>query len=170
MIMETPCIVLDMDRVERNLRRMQEICQANHCKLRPHTKTHKIPELAQLQLDYGAAGITVAKLSEAETMAQGGIRDIFMAYPLIGAHRIQRAIALAKSIRLICAADCYESAQLISQACVEAGIQMELRLEVDTGMGPDGNSVCGCGGGSGADRGPSRRKAAGDLHLPGAHL
>ena len=107
MIMETPCIVLDMDRVERNLRRMQEICQANHCKLRPHTKTHKIPELAQLQLDYGAAGITVAKLSEAETMAQGGIRDIFMAYPLIGAHRIQRAIALAKSIRLICAADCY---------------------------------------------------------------
>lgn len=138
MIMETPCIVLDMDRVERNLRRMQEICQANHCKLRPHTKTHKIPELAQLQLDYGAAGITVAKLSEAETMAQGGIRDIFMAYPLIGAHRIQRAIALAKSVRLICAADCYESAQLISQACVEAGIQMELRLEVDTGMARTG--------------------------------
>lgn len=169
MIMETPCIVLIWTGWT-GFAAYAEICQANHCKLRPHTKTHKIPELAQLQLDYGAAGITVAKLSEAETMAQGGIRDIFMAYPLIGAHRIQRAIALAKSIRLICAADCYESAQLISQACVEAGIQMELRLEVDTGMGPDGNSVCGCGGGSGADRGPSRRKAAGDLHLPGAHL
>ena len=132
--METPCIVLDMDKVCRNLKRMADICEKNHCHLRPHTKTHKIPELSQLQLDYGATGITVAKLAEAEVMAEHGIRDIFMAYPLIGEERIARAIALARKIRLICAADCYESAEKISRACAEAGVVLELRMEVDTGM------------------------------------
>lgn len=132
--METPCIVLDMDKVCRNLKRMADICEKNHCHLRPHTKTHKISELSQLQLDYGATGITVAKLAEAEVMAEHGIRDIFMAYPLIGEERIARAIALARKIRLICAADCYESAEKISRACAEAGVVLELRMEVDTGM------------------------------------
>ena len=134
MFVETPCIVRDMEKVERNLKRMADICSAAGCRLRPHVKTHKIPELAKLQIQYGAAGITVAKLSEAEVMASYGIDDIFMAYPLVGDERIQRAIILAKKIRLVCSTDCYESAALISQACVNAGIVLELRLEVDTGM------------------------------------
>ncbi|WP_295582909.1 alanine racemase [uncultured Oscillibacter sp.] len=134
MTLETPYIVIDMDKVHNNLRRMAEHCAANRCRLRPHTKTHKIPELAKLQLEYGAAGITVAKLSEAEVMAEHGIDDIFMAYPLVGEGRIRRAIALARKIRLICAADCYETAEAISRACAAEGVVLELRLEVDTGM------------------------------------
>lgn len=134
MFVETPCIVIDMEKVERNLKRMADICSAAGCHLRPHVKTHKIPELAKLQIQYGAVGITVAKLSEAEVMASYGIDDIFMAYPLIGEDRIQRAIMLAKKIRLICSVDSYESAASISRACVNAGITLELRLEIDTGM------------------------------------
>lgn len=134
MYVETPCVVLDMEKVHRNLQRMADICQRNHCGLRPHTKTHKIPELAKLQIEYGAAGITVAKLSEAEVMADHGITDIFMAYPLIGESRIRRAIALSRRIRLICAADCLESAEAISRLCRAEGAVLELRLEVDTGM------------------------------------
>lgn len=134
MRVETPCLVLDMEKVHQNLQRMADICKRNHCALRPHTKTHKIPQLAKLQLEYGAAGITVAKLSEAEVMAAHGITDIFMAYPLVGESRIRRALELAKRIRLICATDCYESAEAISRVCVAEGITLELRLEVDTGM------------------------------------
>ena len=73
MFVETPCIVIDMDKVEHNLKRMDEICKTTGCHLRPHVKTHKIPELAKLQMQYGANGITVAKLSEAEIMASYGI-------------------------------------------------------------------------------------------------
>lgn len=134
MNVETPCLVIDIDKVHSNLKRMADICAANHCKLRPHTKTHKIPAFSQMQLDYGASGITVAKLAEAEAMADHGINDIFMAYPLIGEERIQRAIELSKRIRLICSVDCFESAEKISRACVSAGASMEVRLEIDTGM------------------------------------
>lgn len=134
MFMETPCIVIDMDKVEQNLKRMADICHSTGCHLRPHIKTHKIPELAKLQLEHGAVGITVAKLSEAEVMARYGICDIFMAYPLIGESQIQRAIMLSKSIRFICATDCYKSAEKISQACIKAGVTLELRMEIDTGM------------------------------------
>lgn len=134
MFVETPCIVIDMDKVEHNLKRMDEICKTTGCHLRPHVKTHKIPELAKLQMQYGANGITVAKLSEAEIMASYGINDIFMAYPLIGESRIQRAITLSKNIRFICSTDCYESAVEISRQCSKEGATLELRLEVDTGM------------------------------------
>lgn len=134
MHVETPCVVLEMEKVCRNLKRMADICEKNHCGLRPHTKTHKIPELAKLQMEFGAIGITVAKLSEAEVMAANGITDIFMAYPLVGEQRIRRAIELAKQIRLICSTDCLESAEKISSACEAAGTVLEVRLEVDTGM------------------------------------
>ena len=134
MFVETPCIVIDMNKVEFNLKRMADICNTTGCHLRPHAKTHKIPEFAKLQIEYGAIGISVAKLSEAETMANYGIDDIFMAYPLVGESRIQRAISLSRNIHLICSTDCYESACQISQECLKEGVTLELRLEVDTGM------------------------------------
>lgn len=134
MIIETPCVVVNMDKVEQNLERMAAVSKKSGCKLRPHVKTHKMPALAKLQMHYGACGITVAKLSEAETMADYGLSDIFMAYPLIGKERITRAMELGKKIRLICAVDCFESAEKISQICSSEGYTMEVRLEVDTGM------------------------------------
>jgi D-serine deaminase-like pyridoxal phosphate-dependent protein len=132
--LQTPCIVIDLEKVKKNLKEMQLSADSYNCKLRPHIKTHKMVPFAKLQLEYGAAGITCAKVSEAEVMADSGIDDIFIAYPLIGAFRIKRAIKLAKKIqRLILAVDSLEGATALNEAARDAGICFEVRLEVDTG-------------------------------------
>ena len=66
--LETPALLIDLDIMERNLRRAAEYTRAHHLRLRPHTKTHKTPALARRQLDLGAVGLTVAKVGEAEVM------------------------------------------------------------------------------------------------------
>lgn len=132
--LETPCIVIDLAKTEENIVRMQADADAAGCKLRPHIKTHKMPFFARLQLEHGAAGITCAKVSEAEVMADGGADDIFIAYPLVGDFRIKRAIALAGRVkRLILAVDSMECAVPLDEAAKAAGITLEVRLEVDTG-------------------------------------
>ena len=73
----TPCVLIDLKIVEQNLERMAQIAKESGVALRPHTKTHKIPYLASRQIEKGAAGITVAKISEAEVMAAHGIKDIY---------------------------------------------------------------------------------------------
>lgn len=131
---ETPSIVVDEATARRNILREQEAVARNGCKLRPHIKTHKIPYFARLQLEAGANGVTCAKVSEAEVMAQGGVEDIFIAYPLVGEFRIKRALALQKELRrLILAADSLEGARALEEAAEKAGTVLELRLEVDTG-------------------------------------
>jgi len=82
--LDTPAVLIDIDALDRNLSRMASYCRAHRLSLRPHTKTHKIPEIAHLQIQYGAPGITVAKLGEAEVMADAGIDDILIVYPLWG--------------------------------------------------------------------------------------
>lgn len=132
--LETPCVVINMQKVKKNIKEMQDIANAYHCMLRPHIKTHKMKLLAKLQLEYGAHGITCAKISEAEVMAEGGIDDIFIAYPLVGNFRINRAIRLAGNIRrLILGVDSLEGAMTLNQAARKANLCLEVRMEVDTG-------------------------------------
>jgi len=132
--METPALLIDMRKVKTNLRKMAELTYTSGCALRPHVKTHKIPELARLAMEYGACGITCAKVSEAEVMAAGGISDIFLAYPLVGEFRIRRAAELARKIRLIVAADSLEGAAALSGTAIREGVVFEVRLEVETGL------------------------------------
>src|ERR1041384_7308054 len=82
--LETPAVVFDLDVVDQNLVRMAAYCREHKLALRPHTKSHKIPELAQRQIASGAIGITVAKLGEAEVMLNAGITDMLIAYPIVG--------------------------------------------------------------------------------------
>lgn len=137
--LETPCVVIDVAQARANIRAMQQAVSAAGCKLRPHIKTHKIPLFARLQVEAGADGITCAKVSEAEVMADGGIRDIFIAYPMVGMFRIRRAIALSRRLdRLILAVDSLESAEQLNAAALQAQIRLEVRLEIDTGAGRTG--------------------------------
>lgn len=139
--LETPCIVIDMETVRRNIGRMQREADVLSCRLRPHIKTHKMPLFARMQMEAGACGITCAKVSEAEVMAQGGLGDIFIAYPMVGDFRVRRAIALGRRVRrLILAADSLAGARRLSEMAVEAGVNLEVRLEVDTGAARTG--VC----------------------------
>jgi len=111
---ETPCLVIDVERARQNVLAMQKRVDACGCALRPHVKTHKMPFFARMQMDAGAKGITCAKVSEAEVMAAGGLRDIFIAYPMVGDFRIRRAIALLPKVdRLILALDSLEGARAL---------------------------------------------------------
>ncbi|TCL70087.1 D-serine deaminase-like pyridoxal phosphate-dependent protein [Hydrogenispora ethanolica] len=134
MNLETPCLVVDEAIMKRNIARMAEVAAKNGCKLRPHTKTHKIPAIARLQVAAGADGITVAKVGEAEVMAEQGLSDIFIAYPVIGTGKIARVLALNRRIRLIVGVDSIAGATALSEAALADGQTIEVRLEVDTGM------------------------------------
>lgn len=138
---KTPAIIVDIAKVKDNIKTMAQIAKQNKCNLRPHIKTHKIPELAKMQLEAGAAGITCAKLSEAEVMADAGINDIFIAYPLIDRIKIEQAIALGRKVKLILGVDSFEGADMISQAAHLKGAAVEVRIEVDTGLKRTGISV-----------------------------
>src|SRR3989442_11743448 len=106
--LDTPAVVIDTDVMERNLRRLASYCAEHKLKLRPHTKTHKIPELARKQMQYGAVGITVAKLGEAEVMAEAGLEDILIAYPLVGNKKWKRLALLAERVPLTVSTDSFE--------------------------------------------------------------
>jgi D-serine deaminase-like pyridoxal phosphate-dependent protein len=118
---------------------MQKAANDAHCGLRPHIKAHKMGCFAVLQAEAGAAGITCAKISEAEMMVRDGQDDIFIACPLAGAFRIRRAADLARRVRrLILAADSAEGAGALDQAAGAAGSSFEVRMEIDTGAKPAG--------------------------------
>ncbi len=132
--LETPCVVIDVEKARGNCRNMQKSADESGCNLRPHVKTHKMPYFARMQLDCGAVGITCCKVSEAEVMADAGIEDIFIAYPQVGAVRLERAVRLSKRIRrLILAVDSCETAEMLQAAAQAADTVVEVRMEVDTG-------------------------------------
>jgi D-serine deaminase-like pyridoxal phosphate-dependent protein len=103
--LDTPCVVIDVDRAETNLKRAQAHADANGYKLRPHIKTHKLPRWAQRQVALGAVGITCQKLGEAEVMAGAGLTDIFLPYNILGERKLARLKALNQRITLSVTAD-----------------------------------------------------------------
>jgi D-serine deaminase-like pyridoxal phosphate-dependent protein len=132
--LDTPAVLVDVDIMERNLRRLATYCSEHLLNLRPHTKTHKIPELARRQTALGAVGITVAKVGEAEVMADAGLNDILIVYPIVGEPKLCRLMALASRVRLTVAADSFEVAQEISSHAVAAGCKIGFLVEFNTGF------------------------------------
>src|ERR1700722_16306954 len=93
--LETPAVVVDLDVLEANIARFAEYAQRHRLRLRPHTKTHKTPTIAQMQVASGSHGITVAKTGEAEVMAKSGLENILLAYPVFGEQKLARLAMLA---------------------------------------------------------------------------
>jgi len=133
--LDTPALVIDLDALERNLRRMAEFFAPLPCKLRPHAKTHKCTEIARRQVKLGAVGITCAKLGEAEAMAAGGVEDILIANQVVGERKLQRLAALARRALVTVAVDNLANAGAIAEAARRAGAAVGVLIEVDTGMG-----------------------------------
>lgn len=133
---DTPLVTVDLDIIERNLKREQAFFDKLGLKFRPHVKTHKIPELTRLQLDAGASGICCQKLSEAEVMAdQAGARDIFIPYNIVGPRKIERLAALLRrpDLTMTVGADSLVAAQAANAAAKQAGKPVRVMLECDTG-------------------------------------
>jgi D-serine deaminase-like pyridoxal phosphate-dependent protein len=134
MNIETPGMVIDIKKVRHNIKKFQTYGDRLGMTLRPHIKTHKMIELAKLQIEMGACGILCAKLSEAEAMSAGGIDDIFVAYPIIGENKIKRLLSLNKRAKIIASVDSYEGARVLSEAAFAQRQRVEVRIEIDTGM------------------------------------
>jgi D-serine deaminase-like pyridoxal phosphate-dependent protein len=129
----TPAVVVDLDRVERNIARVQAICDKAGVANRPHIKTHKSPLLAQLQVAAGARGITCQKLGEAEVMADGGLDDILISYNILGSEKVGRLGALLKRAEVTVAADNATVIEGLSQAGRMAARPLGVVIECDTG-------------------------------------
>lgn len=133
--LDTPCMIVDRAKMADNIKRYQAIANEAGIALRPHAKTHKTPQIARMQIEAGAVGVTVAKLGEAEVMADGGVRNIVIAYPVVGREKLERLVRLAERVELAVACDGYEVAEGISNAALQAGIVVNVWVEVDPGYG-----------------------------------
>src|SRR4051794_7698349 len=99
--LDTPVALVDVNRLERNLAGMAAVAAGSAtATLRPHTKTHKTREIARRQLEHGAAGLTVAKVGEAEAMVAAGFDDLYIAYPLVGEAKYERLLPLLDRARI----------------------------------------------------------------------
>jgi len=133
--LDTPALIVDLDVMERNLSRMSAYCREHDLRLRPHTKTHKIPELARKQIDSGAGGITVAKLDEAEVMVDAGLADLLIAYPIVGPTKTRRLADLAQRGTITVSLDSEAAARGISAAVSERESNIKILVELDVGFG-----------------------------------
>ena len=130
----TPCAVIDLDVVDRNIARLQSLCDTAGLANRPHIKTHKSPFLAQRQMAAGAIGITCQKLGEAEVMAQAGIKDILIATNILGAARSGKLAALHRDMSLKLCADNPVSLAAYAEAGRHAERPVQILVECDTGQ------------------------------------
>ncbi len=129
----TPCAVIDMDKVERNIARIQKACDDAGVANRPHIKTHKNPTLAKMQVAAGAKGITCQKLGEAEIMANAGIDDILISYNLLGEEKMARLGALNAKTNMTVAADNSTVVAGLPKAAAASGRPLSVVVECDTG-------------------------------------
>ena len=131
---DTPALVVDYSVLQTNLREMARLCQAAGVMLYPHAKTHRTVAYGRLQIVAGARGLTVATLDEAEAFADGGIERLIIAYPLVGAAKLKRALRLASRVDVTLVADSLEAAEALGVVFRTAGQTANLLVLIDSGL------------------------------------
>jgi D-serine deaminase-like pyridoxal phosphate-dependent protein len=142
--LSTPVLTIDLGILERNLERMAKYCRETGIQLRPHTKTHKTPEVARMQLEQGAIGLTVAKVGEAEVFAEAGFDNILVAHPILGAEKVRRLARLAGDRNILVSLDSNDVAEGLSRSASSHAATIGVLVEFDSGARR-------CGLSSGAD-------------------
>jgi D-serine deaminase-like pyridoxal phosphate-dependent protein len=132
--LDTPTLWVDLDGMERNIASFARFFSEAGVAWRPHTKGIKIPALAARLVQAGAIGVTCAKLSEAELMVAGGIRDILIANQVVGPQKAQRLARLNCQADVKSAVDSLENAGELSQAALSEGVRIPVLVELDSGM------------------------------------
>lgn len=130
---DTPALLVDLDALEGNIRRMAGVASAARVRLRPHAKAHKSPDIARLQIGAGAVGVCCQKLAEAETMADHGIADILLTYEIVGETKLARLAALAARTRLSVIADHADQVAGYSRAAKAAGVTLSVLVDICPG-------------------------------------
>ena len=131
---DTPFLWVDLDRMEENIASLSAYFRDRKLNWRPHTKGIKIPEISKMALEAGASGITCAKLSEAEIMAESGIGNILIAYQVVGTSKLERLCNLAEKIKVIVAVDDYGIAVQMANAAKLKHVSIGVLVEVIVGM------------------------------------
>jgi D-serine deaminase-like pyridoxal phosphate-dependent protein len=134
----TPALVLDLDVAQRNIATMAQRMSTMPAKLRPHIKVHKSPQLARMQVEAGAIGVTTATVWEAIVMARGGIADILVANQVVGPDKIAALAAASHLARITVAVDDAGNLDSLSAGVSASGGQIGVLIEIDVGMGRSG--------------------------------
>jgi 3-hydroxy-D-aspartate aldolase len=130
---DTPALVVDLDAFERNLRRLPERIAGSGVRMRPHAKTHKCPIIALKQVELGAVGVCCQKVSEAEAMVQGGVRDVLVTNEIVGRQKLQRLMSLAHTARIGVCTDDAGQVGALEAAASDAGVTLPVYVEVNMG-------------------------------------
>jgi len=130
---DTPALVIDLDAFERNLRRLPERIGGSGVRLRPHAKTHKCAVIGLKQMELGAVGVCCQKVSEAEAMVYGGVRDVLVTNEIVGRQKLRRLMSLAGTARIATCADDPAQVGALDAAAGEAGIALPVHVEVNMG-------------------------------------
>ena len=132
--LDTPCYLINLDVMERNIEKMAAYFRHRPVKLRPHMKHHKTPEIAHKQIAAGAVGVCCQKLGEAEAMADGGVDDILITYEIIGPAKISRLVSLARRVNLMVTVDDANNARDLSEAAQAAGVFLGILVDLNCGQ------------------------------------
>jgi D-serine deaminase-like pyridoxal phosphate-dependent protein len=133
--LETPVAIVDLDKLQANISKLQKYMDEHKIDNRPHIKTHKIPEIAHLQVNAGAVGITCQKIGEAEVMSQGGIKDIFIPYNILGEAKLERLMHLTRRVKISVTADSEVTVRGLAAASQKEGSTLPVLVEFDGGFG-----------------------------------
>jgi D-serine deaminase-like pyridoxal phosphate-dependent protein len=131
--LDTPSLILDLDAFERNLQRLSDSLAGRKVAVRPHAKSHKCPQIALRQIALGAVGVCCQKVSEAEAMVQGGVRDVLIANEVVGTVKVKRVAALAKQARVAVCADDQGNISALDAAAREFDVHLDVLVEVNVG-------------------------------------
>jgi D-serine deaminase-like pyridoxal phosphate-dependent protein len=133
--LDTPCLIVHKSILDTNIREMASLARERGLALRPHQKTHKTAEIARLQVEAGASGVTCAKLGEAEALVDAGVvNDVFIAYQIVGPHKVKRLLALMDRATVRVAVDSVAGAEPLSCACDAVGRTLDVVIEVNSGL------------------------------------
>jgi D-serine deaminase-like pyridoxal phosphate-dependent protein len=146
--LDTPALLVEATELESNIRTMADLVRGGSSHLRPHCKTHKSATIARMQLAAGATGVCCAKLSEAEAIAaRGGVEDIMVTTPVVGRNKVDRLVALARSVKTTVLVDDPGTFEALDHAGARAGRILDVVIEVDVGQGrcgvPPGSPAAG---------------------------
>ena len=162
--LNTPAVLVDMDRLETNIKEMSQLAAEAGVKLRPHTKVHGSVAIAKMQLEAGAYSIEVGSVSQAEPMVEGGIDDILVAHPFCGEHKLKILKRLLNwpKLKLTVTVDMFEQAEAISQVAQAVGRKVPVVIKIDTNLHDGGFRRYGVPPGE-----PALNLAKRLIHLPG---
>jgi len=132
---DTPALLIDLDKMEKNISTMANFFKGKTAKLRAHTKVHRTPIIAHKQIEAGAKGICCQKVAEAEIMVASGIKNIIVSNEIVTPSKIRRLIALTNYADIIVPIDAYHNAKALSKASLKQG--KKLKVMVDIHMGSD---------------------------------